>query len=55
MLLVLSNFKKSTGCNIVKKPYTMGVFLVTTKNAFVPVENVHSMNTFSRIASPTRE
>ena len=28
-----------------------GVFLVTTKNAFLPFERVYSMNTYSRIST----
>ena len=28
----------------------MGVFLVKMKNAFVPIERVNSMNTYSRIS-----
>ena len=30
---------------------TKGVFLVSTKNAFVPVKRNHSMNTYSRIST----
>ena len=33
---------------------TMGVFLVTAKNAFVPVKSDHSVNTYSRIVTVPR-
>ena len=31
-----------------------GVFLVTMQNAFVPVERIYSVNTFSRISTVPR-
>ena len=33
---------------------TLGVFLVKMKTAFVPVKRVHSVNTYSRIATVPR-
>jgi len=37
--------------NIMISFASQGVFLVTTKNAFVPVKCVHSVNTYSRIST----
>ena len=34
--------------------YTLGVFLVMTKNAFVPVKRDNSVNTYSRISTVPR-
>ena len=33
---------------------TLGVFLVKTKNVFVPVKRVYSVNTYSRISTVSR-